>query len=203
MKKSTVANKLNELLGITTKVEEVKTKSTGKIVGITEEEIQTFREAQGLIYFLQAPSLFTPKICPHCKEGFMVSRKYVSYCSYTCIEKSLEELGITWSRKGNIDSVVKDIYDGNEPLWIHQSNLKKLHGIVSNLLSVHSEDGTTSQSSQTQQSHVISSGSTSEPEAEVKTQSSLAPSMITPHPQPLKKSTTTNENKPKIIFKDL
>ncbi len=197
MKKETAAAKLNALLGITEKVEEVKTKSTGNIVGITEDEIQTFREAQGLIYFLRAPGLFTPKVCGHCGEGFMVSRKYVGYCSYTCIEKSLEELGISWSRKGEIEpDFIKDIYDGNEPLWIRSPILSRLTEMLSTVIS----DTTTPQSSDVTKSPKTNSG-TVNPSGE-QPQSLLAPSVTTPKKTATKTSSVSKKPKPVIIFTD-
>lgn len=135
MKKSTVENKLNELFGLTEKAATVKVQATGRVVGVTEREIQNFREAQGLIYYLHAPALFTPKTCPHCGEKFMVSRKYVAYCSYTCIRMSLREQGIEWKKDKDIEGLVNsDVYDGNEPIWIRQSNLTALKEALSTLL---------------------------------------------------------------------
>lgn len=133
---TTAENKLNALLGLTEKVQEVKTRSTGRIVGVTEKEIQEFREAQGLIYFLQAPALFTPKTCGHCGEAFLVSRKYVAYCSYTCIQKSLEEKGVGWRKGRDLEALAQDpqVYDGNEPLWIRSHSLKRAHEILTSLL---------------------------------------------------------------------
>lgn len=133
MRKITQENKLNALLGLTAKAEEVKVRSTGRIVGVTEEEIQEFREAQGLIYFLQAPALFTPKICPECEERFMVSRQYVKYCSYQCIKTSLVKIGIKWSKGKDLERLAQDpqVFDGNEPLWIRQSVLMKLEEMAS------------------------------------------------------------------------
>ena len=135
MKRETYANKLNELLGIAEKVEEKKTRSTGKVVGITEEEIQESREAQGLMYFLAAPELFTSKICPHCKEPFVVSRKYVAYCSYTCIRASLAEQGIKWRKGEDLEALANDpqVFNGNEPIWVRKKSLEKLKVILENL----------------------------------------------------------------------
>ena len=131
MKQETRANKLNELLGITTKVEEVKVRSTGKIVEISEEEIQNFRAAQGLIYFLKAPALFQAKACKHCGERYLVSRLYVAYCSYTCIRKSLSEQGLEWRKGHDLEQLAIDpqVYDGNEPLWIRDPLLGQLEKI--------------------------------------------------------------------------
>jgi hypothetical protein len=143
MAKQTAEDRLNALLGITSKVQEVKTRSTGKVVGVTETEIQEFREAQGLEYFLQAPALFSAKVCPHCGDSFLVSRKYVSYCSYTCIRKSLEKLGIGWSKGKDLEGLANDsqVYQGNEPIWITRQNLEKALGILESLLAkVQSED---------------------------------------------------------------
>lgn len=153
MKIDTYARKLAELLGgeLTNLVPTISNKS-GKAtlnlpVGITEDEIQTFRAAQGLRYFLQAPELFTPKVCPHCNEGFLVSRMYVAFCSYTCILKSLEEQGIAWSRKDEYELLTKDVYEGNEPIWI--KNLDVIHTMIETLnlpiISIGTPDSPTSQ----------------------------------------------------------
>lgn len=134
MKRETYHNKLADLLGLThMKIEEPKStkgskkgKSESKYVGITEDEIQSFRVAQGLIYFLSAPELFSHKVCPHCNENFLVSRQFVAFCSYTCIKKDLEAKGIGWSRSEDIEVLVKDVYEGNEPLWIREPMLSRL-----------------------------------------------------------------------------
>lgn len=131
MKKVTTANKLAEILGIADKVDTTKYEDDpkkrkklqshlAKYQPVPEEEIQNFRAAQGMIYFLQAPELFSAKICKHCGEGFLVSRQQVAYCSYTCIKKELEKLGVTWSREGNYEVLANDesVYEGNEPIWV-------------------------------------------------------------------------------------
>lgn len=136
MKKETVEQKFNRMLGIKDEVvQEIKAKTTGRVVGISEEEIQNFRAAQGLLYFFKAPELFSYKICPHCKEDFFVSRKYVAYCSYTCISKSLEEVtGVEWRKGQDIEGLVlSPIYEGNEPIWLTGRLLKKLQEMVSTL----------------------------------------------------------------------
>ncbi len=133
MKTETKLEKLNRLLGIHEKVEEVKTRTTGKLVGITEEEIQEFREAQGLFYFLAAPKLFTARICGHCGEPFLVSRKNVAFCTYTCIRMSLRKQGIEWSKGKDLELLANDpqVYNGNEPIWIRHTNLTKLKEALS------------------------------------------------------------------------
>lgn len=133
MRKTTQENKLNALLGLTEKAVEVKAKSTGKITGVSEEEIQNFREAQGLIYFLQAPALFTPRTCNYCGEPFLVSRRNVAYCSYQCIKNSLAAVGIKWSKDGDLEALAMDpqVYNGNEPLWVRHSMLEKLRAMAS------------------------------------------------------------------------
>lgn len=141
------ADKLNALLGITQKAAEVETRSTGRIVGVTEAEIQEFREAQGLVYFLLAPQLFTPRLCanPDCGEPFMVSRKHVSYCSYSCIKISLNKLGLTFSKGNDLEALAQDsqVYNGNEPLWIRQPTLVKAAEMLQTLLEpIKQEDGT-------------------------------------------------------------
>lgn len=136
MRKETIQNKLADLLGLTEFKVPIDKKGKPKVthnapVGVTEDEIQNFRAAQGIVYFLQAPELFSGKVCPHCGETFLVSRKYVAFCSYTCIEKDLESKGIKWSRKGDIESLVKEVYEGNEPLWI--KNLDALQSILTSV----------------------------------------------------------------------
>lgn len=136
MKRETYQNKLAELLGLDQfKVEAPKsTKSKGKTdskyVGVTEDAIQQFRQVQGLVYFLQAPELFSHKVCPHCKESFLVSRQFVAFCSYTCIKKDLEAKGIGWSRDKDIEVLVKDVYEGNEPLWLKEPMLSRLKAVL-------------------------------------------------------------------------
>lgn len=132
MKNETKANKLNALLGLTAVAEEIKTKVTGKVMGVSEKEIQSFRAAQGLLYFLQAPELFSARICTHCSEPFLVSRKYVAYCSYECIRKSLEDQGIKWRKGYDLESLALDpqVYDGNEPIWIPNSMLVRIEAIL-------------------------------------------------------------------------
>lgn len=110
----------------------------GKIHEISEDEIQTFREAQGITYFLRAPALFSRKTCKHCGESFLVSRLYVAYCSYTCIRKSLEEDGFEWRKGYDLDTIIKDVYDGNEPIWIR--NVNNLQRCLQVLLENSSED---------------------------------------------------------------
>lgn len=141
MKKSTTVNKLAALLGITEdvvaksvhvqsdpKVQKELKKKSDKYTGVSESEIQNFRAAQGIIYFLQAPELFSPKVCPHCGEQFLVSRQFVAFCSYTCIAKDLESKGIGWSRAGDIKSLANSVYEGNEPIWIR--NLDRLRTVL-------------------------------------------------------------------------
>lgn len=147
MKKVTTANKLAELLGLrpdiaaqsTAVVEEARysTKKPKKGVtkhpvdiGVTEEEIQDFRAAQGLVYFLQAPELFSFRVCKHCGASFFVSRKYVAFCSYTCIRASLNEIGIAWTKGNDIEALVNDpqVYEGNEPIWVR--NVDRIRAII-------------------------------------------------------------------------
>lgn len=132
MKAETAQEKLNRMLGLAPeKVAEVKAKTTGKVVEVSEDDIQEFREAQGLLYFLKAPELFTYKVCKHCGDGFLVSRLYVGFCSYTCIRKELEKDGIKWRKGHDIEALVADVYEGNEPIWLRQRVLSKLLEMVS------------------------------------------------------------------------
>jgi endogenous inhibitor of DNA gyrase (YacG/DUF329 family) len=139
MKKETMQNKLAELLGLDQFKVETKA-SKGKksepkdrpYIGVTEDEIQSFRAAQGLVYFLQAPELFTARTCPHCHENFLVSRQFVAFCSYTCIRKDLENKGIRWSKGEDIEALVRsETYEGNEPIWIR--NLDRLREVLETL----------------------------------------------------------------------
>lgn len=137
MKRETVQNKLAALLGLNEFIVDPKTgksqkesRNLNRPVGITEDEIQEFRAIQGVIYFLQAPELFSAKTCPHCGEQFLVSRQFVAFCSYTCIKKDLESKGLGWSKGDDIELLVKsDVYEGNEPIWI--KNLDRLRAILS------------------------------------------------------------------------
>lgn len=146
MKMETTANKLAELLGISQEVvaqskvvvEAAKNKKQPKgktskhpiDIGVSEDEIQSFRAAQGLFYFLQAPELFSLKTCKHCSAEFLVSRKYVAFCSYTCIKASLNEIGIAWTKGDDIESLANDpqVYDGNEPIWVR--NVDRIRSII-------------------------------------------------------------------------
>lgn len=144
---SNAANALNALLGITEKVAEVQTRTTGRIVGVTEAEIQEFREGQGLIYYLLAPELFTPRVCanPDCGEPFLVSRKHVSYCSYSCINTSLNKMGLKFHKGNDLETLAQDpqVYNGNEPIWIRQPSLIKALETLQTLLEpFKQEDGT-------------------------------------------------------------
>lgn len=123
MKKHTYANKLAAILGIEDKVDttiyaDKPQKGKVKKLGPPEGEVQNFRQAQAITYFLQAPELFSKAKCKHCGEEYLVSRHQVAYCSYTCIEKELEKQGIKWSRAGEYEILAKEVYDGNEPMWI-------------------------------------------------------------------------------------
>jgi hypothetical protein len=136
VKRETTQEKLLALLGLTEVAKEVKERATGRVMGITEEEIQSYREIQGMIYFLQAPQLFTAKVCPNCDTPFVVSRKQVGFCSYVCIAESLRKMGIEWSKEKDLDALVLDpqFYNGNEPIWIRRSNLLRIQEIVGTLL---------------------------------------------------------------------
>lgn len=131
MKKDTYLEKLNKMLGLETKAKEVKTKETekrtGRIQGIPEETIQEFREVQGILYFLQAPALFTPKTCRHCGEGFLVSRRLVTCCSWHCMREEIKSYGYTWEKGQGIEfdeqkmlDLINDpqVFGGQEPIWV-------------------------------------------------------------------------------------
>lgn len=98
-------------------------KKTPGLIAIEESEIDSFREAQGLLYFFAAPELFTPRVCKLCELPFLVSRKQVAYCSYVCLKKDLyDRLGVNWSRATDMELMVKQVYEGNEPLWVRNLN---------------------------------------------------------------------------------
>ena len=144
VKKVKHAAKLAELLGLDTadyshyetdvkKRVKLKRKLGPRIQSITEDEIQNFREMQGIIYFLQAPALFSKKVCrrKECGVTFLVSRKDVAYCSYNCIKRYIEdELGLQWYRDGQLEELINDpsVYNKNEPIWI--KNLDKIRELV-------------------------------------------------------------------------
>lgn len=131
MKAETAQAKLAKLLGIEKEHEEFKAKKAnlnGDLRGITESEIQSYREVQGLVYFLMAPELYTARVCQRssCGQPFLVSRKNVAYCSYTCIEKNMEEIwGIKWTYSGDYEDAAVHLYDKNEPLWIRNMDALK------------------------------------------------------------------------------
>lgn len=144
MKQVTVANKLAELLGITdadtshfeekeAKKSQAKKHYSPTQIAVYEDELQKFREAEGLIYFLQAPELFKPNTCKQCGEGFLVSRQNVSHCSYLCVQKHLAALGIEWSRYGKFEELAQDfsVWNGNEPLIIR--HLDRIRAVLDRL----------------------------------------------------------------------
>lgn len=135
MKQETIANKLAKLLKIEDKVDTTAysdkpvSKRSKRFAGIPEEEIQTYREGQALILFFQAPELYTPKICKHCGTSFLVSRHQVSYCSYDCVEREcLKITGVKWTRKKDMELMVKEVWEGNEPLIIR--NIDRIRKVL-------------------------------------------------------------------------
>lgn len=147
MKKETYAQKLAKLLGLEEVHQEVvkkKTNTYNRAEAISEDRIQSFRAAQGIIYFLQAPRLFSLKKCTHCGEEFLVSRQFVACCSYTCITKGLEEKGIQWSKGEDLEALANDpnVYEGNEPIWIR--NLDQLEAALRSLTESRSSLASTS-----------------------------------------------------------
>lgn len=214
MKRETQLDKLNALLGISKKAEEVKIKSTGNTVGITEDKIQKWREIQGVIYFLQAPALFSPKTCTNCGMKFTVSRLFVSCCSYDCITESLRKIGITWEKGSNLESLALDpqVYDGNEPLWVRQPTLLRLQEILHELLNPETDASLT----KTSESELIGSDTSTKMQkipsitspttptiqtttSESRESTSLAPSPTSHPSKPITKSSTTNASKQRRI----
>ena len=142
MKQETRLSKLAELLGIKTEVEVhvEKANNRNKFIEVPEETIQDFRAAQGIIYFLQAPELFSMKICKwrECQQPFAVSRQFVAYCSYTCIKDSLAEIGIDWNRGSltdadKIEMMINGVYEGQEPIWIREPILSRVRSVLNTL----------------------------------------------------------------------
>lgn len=205
-KPTAAENKLNALLGLTEKVEEVQANSNGSFYGVSEAEIENFRQAQGLIYFLMAPKLFHPKVCRHCKEPFIVSRQFVACCSYTCIRKDLEERGFKWTKGDDLEALAQDpqVYDGNEPLWIKEPQLSQALEVLQTLLKKPSES-TESLSSPPQEPQVPEKSTSSTPKetTEDSTETlSVTPSTITPSTSSVRGTTPSKPRKPlrKITF---
>lgn len=142
MKDETRLKKLAELLGITQEVEVhvEKKNNRNKVIEIPESEIESFRAAQGVLYFLQAPELFTARLCKwrECQQPFAVSRQFVAYCSYTCLKDSLADIGIDWNRGGLTDAdkiqlTIDTIWEGQEPLWIREPILSRVRSVLNTL----------------------------------------------------------------------
>ncbi len=111
----------------------------GNFQGVSEKEIDSFREIQGITYFLQAPELFTEKFCRRCRTPFLVSRMYVVYCSYDCIRNSiLEDYGFEWTYHNDLDGAILKVYEGNQPIWI--TNLDTLKKCLTLLLQITEEN---------------------------------------------------------------
>lgn len=109
--------------------EKIGTKANPLDIAIKEEEIARFRARQGLVYFLLAPELFFPRTCRKCEAPFLVSRKQVAYCSYNCLQHDIKDnFGIRWERMDNMELTVKEVWDGNEPLWVN--NLDQIQQLV-------------------------------------------------------------------------
>jgi len=138
LKKETAKDRLAKLLGLEVVKEETEKKEKirqGNTEGVTEEEIQNFREFEAIVYYLQAPQLFHPRLCKQCGAPFLVSRLQVAYCSYNCIEYSIyANYGIKWTRSTDKEVMVKEVYGGNEPLWIR--NVWTLQKALEKLLSL-------------------------------------------------------------------
>lgn len=142
MKEETRLAKLAELLGIKTEVEVhvEKKNNRNKIIEVPESEIDSFRAAQGVLYFLQAPELFTARLCKwrECQQPFAVSRQFVAYCSYTCLKDSLADIGIDWNRDGKTDAekieiTINTVWEGQEPIWIREPHLSRIRSVLSSL----------------------------------------------------------------------
>jgi hypothetical protein len=144
MRKETYENKLVELLGLhhlkKPEPEQPKQQKRGRgkksvlPVGVTLDEIESYRGAQALDLFLQAPELFSARHCKRekCQEPFLVSRQLVAFCSYTCMKKDLEErYGIEWSPTNEInEQFIRRQWNGNEPLIVPPAAVKLLQELT-------------------------------------------------------------------------
>ena len=137
MKKDTYLKKMAELLGVEVSEDKIETyreekevkKKNNKFNAIREEEINSFRARQGLIYFFLAPELFSARVCKECGAPFLVSRHQVAYCSITCLNLwALNNFGFQWNRLNNIELAVKEVWEGNEPLWVN--NLDAIQNVI-------------------------------------------------------------------------
>ena len=122
MKAETAEQRLAALLGLSDKFQpkdpKKKTTNSPTNIAIEEADLQKQRRIEGVYYFLQAPDLFSTRVCKNCHEPFLVSRRNVAHCSYTCLKSSLLKLGIEWTRDGDYIELAKDVWDNNEPLII-------------------------------------------------------------------------------------
>lgn len=208
------AEKLAKLLGLTNVLEEETQQKEilqGNLHGVSEEKIKERRDLQGIIYYLQAPDLFTFRKCKleSCGADFAVSRLQVAYCSYDCIRKSMHELGLTWSRSDNMEVIVRESYDGNEPLWLSKETMVSLESALKRLLEVaqvepDSPSNTPSQptnsDSELRQSDVQPTSVTS-PGPQVVEKSSTPPNSVeTSKPSFTSRPTTTSSGKRRITF---
>ena len=135
MKEETYAKKLAKMLGLdeslveTSTVEKSAKKATGsQFTAVEFDAIERYREATALNLFLEAPALFTVVKCKWCEEVFAVSRRFVAFCSYHCLKKSLAHIGIEWSPEVSVETAyVQRVWDDNEPLRVspHAINLIK------------------------------------------------------------------------------
>lgn len=138
MKLETAAEKMIKALGLEGKVENTfkatttakSTRKRGAVIkrdiAVTDEQVQNFRAAQGFTYFLQAPELFTPRVCKECDSPFLVSRKLVAFCSYDCIRANLNKMGFDWEKGRDLEALAQDpeVYKGNEPIIL--KNIKHI-----------------------------------------------------------------------------
>ncbi len=133
---STAEQKLAELLGIKTDevplthAEEPKRKRAKPgdqrsyaFTAVGHQEIDNERNLQGFLYYLRAPELFTYLKCRECHEPFMVSRRFIAFCSYGCMIKNCRDQGYEWTKgQGDAEVVIKEVFENNEPIWINNPN---------------------------------------------------------------------------------
>lgn len=133
MRKETYLAKMAALLDLDIPEEAIKPKEPDKRnpheTAVEEAEIARFRAKQGVVYFLLAPKLFHPRTCRKCEAPFLVSRKQVAYCSYECLQHDIRDnFGIRWERLDDMELTAKEVWEGNEPLWVN--NLDQIQEVI-------------------------------------------------------------------------
>lgn len=204
------AEKLAKLLGLTEVLEETvqqKEILQGNLHGVSEDKIKERRDIQAVTYYLVAPDLFTFRACKFCGADFAVSRLQVAYCSYNCIRDSMAEIGLGWTRSENMEVIVRDTYDGNEPLWLSHETMVSLERALKRLLEVaqvqeqsNTPSEPTNSDSELRQSDVPPTSVTSPGPQVVEKSSTPVSTVETSKPLFTSRPTTTSSGKRRITF---